>query len=249
MKVIIIEDEDISREGLVKVIKKANKHFDVIGEADNGEDGIELIRKLKPDVVITDIKMPKLDGLDMLKQLKDEGVNILSVIISGFSEFELTQKAIRLGVIDYLRKPILIEEIEELLDRIYLRFIKQYGFSQDEVVANIINTKNYSFFVNKTIRFIQANYAKRLYLEEIADKFKVTSGYLGLIFHKETGLAFSKFVKLYRINIAKNELVNNKKKIYEVAQRVGYEDPRYFCRVFKQVTGASATDYIKDNIS
>lgn len=245
MKVIIIEDEDISRNGLVHVIEKRHTNFKVVGEADNGVDGLNLIRRLKPDVVITDIKMPKLDGLKMLELAKNEGLSSVAVIISGYSDFELTQKAIRLGVKDYLRKPILVEEVDELLNRLYKSIIQEKDINEDDIINSIIEKDQYSFYVNKAIKYIQANYSKKISLEEIADEFKVTPGYLSLIFHKETSIKFSLFIKHYKINIAKKELMNGNDKVYEIAQKVGYDDPRYFCRVFKQVTGISATNLLK----
>lgn len=250
MKIIVIEDEDVSRNGLVRIIEKMNPNYKVIGEAVNGLDGIDLIKELKPDVVITDIKMPKLDGLMMVENLKDEKYQPLYVILSGFADFKFAQKAIRLGVTDYLIKPVTYEDIENILIRLNNEIILNSSIDNDDILEGIIDSTNriYSLIIEKTVRKIQKDYNEKLVLEEIAEDYKVTREYLSSLFHKEVGTTFSKFLKIYRISIAKKMLLNEDIKIYEVAQKVGYDDPRYFCRIFKEITGVSASAFVKSNI-
>ena len=104
MRILIVEDEVMIREGLAKLIKSHTGHT-VAGEASNGQEGLNLALRLRPELVITDIRMPVMDGLQMIEKLHDMNLNTRAVILSGYSEFEYAKKAIYYGVEDYLLKP------------------------------------------------------------------------------------------------------------------------------------------------
>lgn len=117
MRIVIVEDELKIRTGMAKLISSHTAHR-VVGEAKNGKDGLELILRLRPDLVISDIRMPVMDGLEMLGEMEKAGVKCHSVILSGYSEFEYAQKAIRYGVDDYLLKPLAAEDVIGMLDQL-----------------------------------------------------------------------------------------------------------------------------------
>ena len=108
MKIIIVEDEIRIREGISKLIHKMFEEHEIVGEAENGEEGFELIMKLKPDLVITDIKMPIMDGLQMLTKIYQMESKTKAIVLSAYSEFSYAQQAIKLGVSEYLLKPIVV---------------------------------------------------------------------------------------------------------------------------------------------
>ena len=118
MRIVIVEDEANTREGLVKLLHKLDSDYDVVGEAENGHDGFLLIERLRPDLVITDIKMPLLSGIDMLSKLKDLGHRHKTIVLTGFSEFEYAKKALQLGVVDFLEKPITVGDLTDALHKI-----------------------------------------------------------------------------------------------------------------------------------
>lgn len=117
MRILIVEDEVMIREGLSKLIKTHTSH-NVIGEACNGQEGLAMAVRYRPDLVITDIRMPVMDGLQMIERFYEMGFSVRSVILSGYSEFDYAKKAIRFGVEDYLLKPLAAEDIVEVLERI-----------------------------------------------------------------------------------------------------------------------------------
>lgn len=117
-KVLIVDDEPIIREGLPHIIDWQYYGFEIVGAAQNGIEGIKLIQEYQPDLVITDIRMPEMDGLEMIHTAKQRGVSFYSIILSGYSEFSYAQKAIRLGTVSYLLKPIDEDELTDILQRI-----------------------------------------------------------------------------------------------------------------------------------
>lgn len=122
LKVFMVEDEAIIREGLRDFIPWQQYGYTLVGDAADGEQALPLIRKLKPDVLITDIKMPFMDGLALSKLVSKEFPNIKIIIISGYDDFEYARQAIRIGVEQYLLKPItkamLIKTLQEVQEKI-----------------------------------------------------------------------------------------------------------------------------------
>ena len=112
-KVLLIDDEFFIREGMKKVIPWESFNCELVGEAENGEEGVEKILKLQPDIVISDIRMPKKDGLEMIEEIQTINNKMQVIILTGFREFEYAQQAIRLGVLRFLLKPSKIDEIKE----------------------------------------------------------------------------------------------------------------------------------------
>lgn len=117
MRILIVEDEVKIREGIARLISR-QAQYAIIGKVKNGKEGIEFSLRYKPDLIITDIRMPVMDGLEMLTQLQKAKLFSRAIILTGYSEFEYAKKAISLGVKNYLLKPISPEEVIELLHQI-----------------------------------------------------------------------------------------------------------------------------------
>ena len=116
IKTVLIEDEKLVLNGMTSFLKKIPE-VDLLGTADNGLDGLKLILETKPDLVFTDIRMPGLNGLEMIEQAQKQNPNIVYVIFSGFNEFKYVQQAIGLGVLDYLEKPVTVQTLKKTLER------------------------------------------------------------------------------------------------------------------------------------
>lgn len=131
MKIIVVEDEIRIREGMRNLIDMLEGEWEFAGEADNGKAGLELIRTQKPDVVITDIRMPEMDGLEMLRAAKAEGMEPKVIVLSAYSEFEYARTAIKLGVTEYLLKPVSIDEFFKALEHIGAQIEKEKAKQPD----------------------------------------------------------------------------------------------------------------------
>ena len=115
MKIVIVEDEAAIRNGMGNILKKLNPAYELVGKASNGIEGLEMIRKEKPDLVILDIRMPDMDGLEMLKVLRGENNGCRAVVLTAYSDFDYAKTAIELGIENYLLKPVKLKELEETL--------------------------------------------------------------------------------------------------------------------------------------
>jgi two-component system, response regulator YesN len=119
-KLLIVDDEAIVRKGLARIVELSESGFEVAGEAGNGSEGVELAEKLNPELIIADIKMPEMNGLEMIDKLKKTRPEIKFIILSAYTDFDYTRHAIQSGVADYLKKPVNRHELAALLDQIKL---------------------------------------------------------------------------------------------------------------------------------
>lgn len=239
MNIVVVEDEYMIRSGLCNLIPKLKDSFRVIGSAENGYEGVQLISRTKPDVVICDIRMKVLDGLGMIRQLRDKKIDCKFIILSGYSDFAYAQKAISLGVYSYLLKPVNSAELMKTLT------------SAEECYADVSQesepTENdYSSLVSSAIENIKEHYQSDISLSGIAELLGVTNAYLSVRFLKETGDNFTEYLRNYRIKRACDLIQNTDKKMYEIAFQVGYDNPQYFSSVFKSVMGMSPKSYMRE---
>ena len=116
LKIALIDDEKIVLRGIAALTKK-EPGFELVGTAENGIDGLQMILETKPDIVMTDIRMPGMSGLEMIKKAKKEVPESIYIVFSGFNEFKYVKEAIGLGVIDYLEKPVTVPKLREVLKK------------------------------------------------------------------------------------------------------------------------------------
>lgn len=253
--VLVVEDEDIIRKGLIYMVDWLKVNCIVVCEAKDGKDGINKIKELKPDIVITDVKMPYIDGIEMLEKTIYE-YDYEAIIISGYSEFEYAQKAIKLGVTEYLLKPIdfeyLYKIIEKLTNKIQSKnkikqIMEKVNTKKPSDVLDISYYENQTFktrYVKKMINFIQTKYKHKILLEDLSKEINVSSAYLNIKFKEETSYTFNDFLNRYRILQSMKLLRKGNLKIYEVAEQVGFKDYKYFIEVFKKYVGYPPSKFI-----
>ena len=115
MKIAVVEDESSIRNGLAKIIKKLDPEYELVGTAGNGLEGLHLVQNTEPDLVIMDIQMPEMNGLDMLEHLRKDGYTGRAVVLTAYSDFDYAKRAIGMNIDNYLLKPIKIQELRETL--------------------------------------------------------------------------------------------------------------------------------------
>lgn len=151
-RIIIAEDEEDVRKTIMECINESETEFQVAAAAGDGVEAVELVKKLKPDILVTDICMPKLNGLELIRAVRETGLDIAVVVISGYDEFTYAQEAMRLGVREYLLKPFLPEELFEILEETkrLLEERSQLAKNIQRMTIQIERAKEYSrdYFLN-----------------------------------------------------------------------------------------------------
>lgn len=138
-KVLIAEDELASLKYLINIIERKCSGFDVVDTAEDGKDALEKIKKHRPDVLITDIRMPIIDGIELVSKVKVLYPGMYSIIVSGYSEFDYAKGALEAGVVDYLLKPIDVNQMSMLMNKIKKRLKKHYRDKQFDIWRSILN--------------------------------------------------------------------------------------------------------------
>ncbi|MBP3475166.1 MAG: response regulator [Lachnospiraceae bacterium] len=253
-KVAIIDDEPIIVEGLTKTMPWEKWNMQVIGFAYDGKEGLSLIRRERPDIIISDINMPQLDGLKMIAGLKSEFPNMQIVILTGYREFEYAREAISLGVTRFLLKPSKMNELEEAMDAVKGKLVK-LGISGEEHPADesarsteaeeeiLYNNEANSFIVKNALEYIRENYKEKLRLSDVADQIYVSQWHLSKLLNKQMGQNFSEILNGIRMEKAKELLKDPSLRICDIAEEVGFLDMAHFSRVFKKLEGMSANEY------
>ena len=252
IKTLVVEDEEIIRRLLVCSIDWVSLGCTIPAEASDGEEGLRRIREIRPELIITDVAMPVMDGIEMLEKAKDICPSEY-IILTGYDEFEYARKAVSLGVSDYILKPIdeekLVAAIRKVVQKIlekreYRRFRERKEepagaeFQIDELQAACSD-----HYVKEILQDMKEHYSEHLSIASYAARLDVSSGYLSRKFKAETSMSFGKALQSVRVQKACELMAETNRKIYEIAYAVGYDSYKNFCEVFKQVTGKSASEY------
>lgn len=248
-KIVLVEDEDTIRQGLKRLIEEVIDGFKIVGEAGNGKEAIELLKREHPDLLITDIRMPNMNGLQLASWIKDCYEQLPVIIISGYDDFNYAQEALRHGAKDYLLKPINRIELAQTLQNITRVLDDKKRTGQD-----YLNEKDKSEegkekrIIYEIKKMIHEHLDEDISLQYIAERVYLNPQYLSALFKNETEQNFSDYVTTCRMNKAKQLLSETQLKIYEVANLSGYVSVKHFMAVFKRLEGMTPSDYRKNKI-
>ncbi len=237
-RVVLIDDERIIVEGLRKVVPWADYGCEVVGVARDAAEGAELIHRLRPHILFTDIRMPGQDGLAMLAGLRSEFPDMQVSVLTGYRDFSYAQEAIRLGVTRFLLKPSKMDDIREALQAMTNRLDKLAPEEETEALPHAG-----SFIVHQAMNYIEKHYADKLTLQIVADCCYVSQWHLSKLLNRYAGKNFYDILNAVRIQKAKQLLADPRLKIGQIGEMVGYADTAHFARTFKKLEGMSANEY------
>lgn len=236
---LIVDDEILMREYLKENLSNINCEWTAKSVASDGIYAIELLQNNSYDAIITDIRMPGLDGIELSKYLYLNYPKVPVIIISGYNEFEYARAAVKLNVFDYLLKPLRDEELSAALSNISFKSVKK-SIMKEKV------KENGDTLVNRIQEYLQLHFREGLSLTIISDEFNITPSYLSTIFHKEMGESYSKYLLRLRMETAKALLSNPNSKVQDVALNIGFSSSKHFISVFKSYYKRSPGEYKKE---
>jgi len=244
LKMMIVDDERIILESLETLIDWKSIGIKVVATADNGATAIDLAASFLPDIILSDISMPTMSGLEMLEVLREKEMRVEVIFITAYSKFEYAKQAIKYGAADYLLKPIdetqLLETVSRCADKIRETTSKQIDDADADISHQPPRTGR---LVYEALEYIHANYHKDITLSQVAGHLYITPTYLSKLFSTEVQVSFSNYLLSYRIKIAKELLRNTHQKIYEISEQVGYTDTAHFSKLFKRATSQTPNQY------
>ena len=247
LKVLVVEDEEMIRKGIVLAVDWAALDCVVVGEASNGAQALEAVERYDPSLIITDLKMPVMDGLEMLRQLRERGNNAFVIILTAYDSFSYAQTALRLGAVDFLLKPFHDGELEQAVTRLKQR-MDRAGQGGEKGPAPLplpeLKKGDKSKYVLEAMAYIGEHYHEpNIGVAAIAQHLCISEGHLSHTFKKETDYTLLNYLTRYRIHRAMELLRDCRLKVYEVAEQVGYRDIAYFSATFKKLVGMSPSEY------
>lgn len=236
MTVLIVDDERYMIEYMKTLVDWSAYGFDRVLTAGGGSLARDLILEYRPELLITDIKMPKVSGIDLSALIDENEYRTKVIVISGYSEFEYAKQALRYGVAEYLVKPVLKADFVEALERILQR-----NFDREEALGKEGGEKYETIAFLK--EYINGHFDQNLSLDALGEVVHLHPAYLSKIFKEVTDVNLSGYITDVRMQKAAELLEKNDLKVNEVMKRLGYQKSQYFSKLFKEKFGVTPKEY------
>lgn len=273
VKALIVDDEEVVRSGLKKYISWNRVGIHKVCTADSTEKALELAEADKPDIVISDIRMPRMDGIELCRHIKSFNEYCRIIFLSGYADKEYLKGAIHLSAEDYMEKPVDIQAMEECLQRAVekcrkyreviekereLELYRRTGDKQlrEEMLNNRITAKwkedtaellkraDYHETVLRIVEYVRNHFMEEdMSIKQIADAVYISPTYLTSFFKNKTGKTIGQYIKDIRMEYALQLIEQKHYTVVEIAEKCGYADANYFAKVFKKENGVSPSEY------
>ena len=235
-KVMIADDENYMLEAMENLIDWNKMDCQLVFKAKNGHVLLEQIKKNPPDIIITDIRMPLVSGIEIAKYVYDNMLPIKVIILSAYADFSYAQEAIKFDVCGYIIKTSVIETLPAMIDKAVKKLsgVSDSDRESEEYYSDDI--------LGRLQKYITEHYTDKLCLAQIAKDIHANGSYLSRLYKNKTGQNLFDTINKMKLEKAK-EYMSQGLKIYEVAQKVGFDDVSYFSRVFRKHEGCSPREY------
>lgn len=236
---MIVEDEVFVRMGYKSFIRWHDLGMEVVADAANGAEGYEAYLRTGPDIIITDLRMPVMDGMELMRRIREHDSRTQFLIITCLDEFEMAREALSLGAFDYVLKlDANVEDLEKKLAALKAELDEKRGYRSDIIPYDGLPVK-----VSSALKYIEEAYARDLSLADVAEYVGVTPNYLSRLFSLHLGSSFTSTLNATRIERAKRIFLDDASSVHAVARAVGFTNDTYFIRVFKRQTGMTPNEF------
>lgn len=245
LRALIADDEETIRNGLKGLVESTGLDISVIATAQNGVEALEVVKKYSPEIILMDINMPLMDGLESIEKIRELNSEAKIIIISGYGEFEYAQKAMSMGVFAYLLKPIDYRNFSSILSKA-IESYSQRIWEINRLKDDLPDEEMCKDVAVAALEYIRKNFTDReISLATVATKFHISQSYLSKIVKQKTGSTFTNYLNDLRISLASRLLLDKDKNytIYKISELCGYSSQHYFSRAFKNSTGVSPVNY------
>jgi YesN/AraC family two-component response regulator len=223
VNILLVDDEPLELEQMEYLI---NKNFPMweVHKAQDASQAMKILNQVDIFLAFLDIQLPGKTGLELAKEMKALSKADI-VMVTAFQNFEYAHAAIKLGVVDYITKPVIEEDLVKVLNN-YSQLIR------------------YSNQIQQSLKLIHQNYEEKITLNYLASKIHINPAYLSRKFQEEVGVGFSEYVNHYRLMMAKKMLIDKPEaSIGEISEKCGFNSQHYFSQMFRKETGLSPREY------
>ena len=254
-RVILIDDEELSIVSIRQMIPWEAYGICEVFTATYIEAAKRILEKTKIDIVICDIEMSGGDGFEMIRWIKEANYPSVNIFLTCHAEFSYAQKAMKLGVIDYVLKPVIPDDFGEVLKKAIDRlkeqearhrgaaFVSQMAADYLDDSENAQKPGRNAQIAENVKKYIEEHLSYNISRQEIADYVFLNKDYLSKIFKEETGMAIVDYIIKKKIYVACELLSTTRLSVSKVAECIGYTHMPYFSRLFKKETGMTPNEY------
>lgn len=249
---LIVDDEWVVADSLSRMEEWSDRNIRVIGTASNGQEALQWMNREKVDLLITDIQMPGMNGLELLQAIHTQSPQTSVICISGYKQFEYAKVALRYNAKGYVLKPIDTDELLTIVDEIIQSTSSKHTITDlvDRSIGDEASPGSYhEMLIAQAKAYMHEKLSEPLTLNEVARKACLTSHYFGQVFKTVTGHHFTSYLTQLRMEKAIELLKNPMLKNYEISRRIGYRDEKYFTKVFLRYYKVSPREYRKRYLS
>ncbi len=249
MKLLIVEDEQTIRDGIVNRPDWAGLGVTEVRAASGAREALAVLESFAPDLVISDIQMPGMNGLALCRRIREKLPGTQIIILTGYDEKEYLKEAIDIGVVSFIEKPLSLTILRRAVEKARSSLPaaapgEGEGAEPPKDAPQPEKVSDAGAAVRKVIRYIEDHYwEESLSLKVLSDQVYLTPQYLSSLFKSETGQTIGQYMSDYRIGQAKRMLADPAYKLYQISELAGYKDASYFARLFKKKTGLTPSEY------
>ena len=237
--ILIVEDEYLVRQGIRSLVDFKSYQVGPINEAENGLIAWQMIQEEQPDILLTDINMPQMNGIQLAGLVKEAYPDTHIVFLTGYDEFDYALSALKLGADDYLLKPFSKEDVEEMIAKVVKKLSLEH---KSRHLKELVQESQASELGKRIEAHLDDS---EFSLKSLAQELGFSPNHLSLLIKKELGIPFQDYLVQVRIKQAKLLLLTTDLKIYEIAERCGFEDINYFSQRFKHQVGQTPRQFRK----
>ncbi|AIQ71533.1 response regulator transcription factor [Paenibacillus graminis] len=247
--ILVVDDEPRTRQGIRQTLEVWAAGRYIVETADNGIDARERLLHGRVHLLITDVRMPEVSGLDLIRSLEGQVRKPVIIVISGYAEFDYVQQALRLGAVNYLLKPLDKEELVQVVEAALKQEEEQQRREKlEKLVDHKLmeidpDTAGMGEPVKEALAYVEQHLHEQLTMAEVAGRIHLNASYFSVLFKEQTGVPFSEYLSRLRIQRAKELLLQTSLPIVEIGERVGYRTDKYFIKVFKSLEDMSPSRY------
>jgi two-component system response regulator YesN len=244
-RLLLVDDEIDAREALSSYFPWHTVGFQIVGQAGNGKEALEFINAHDVDLILTDIRMPVMSGIELAEAIYEQKLDIQVIFLSSYREFEYAQKALKYRVKNYIVKPakyqILLDVFgklnEEMQEEHRSRKHNDVGQIDSDSPANAAD----GLLVTRIKEYVKSSYRDAT-LEEASRQVHLNPNYLSYLFKQKTGQNFTDYLIKTKMEIAFKLIKSHQYKTYEISEMVGYSNAKNFTRTFKSFYGKTPSE-------
>jgi len=236
--VLIVDDESLVREAIARLADWSLFEVSRVVEVADALQALQLLQSdPELDIVLTDMKMPEMDGVQFLQEMETLGLRRAVIAISGYSDYLYTRQAIQSGLVDYILKPVVPEDLNTALSAAVA--LLERNMVEDEPV--LVSQDNP--VIEEVLAFLSQHFLEKVSLQDLADQFAVSREHLSRQFKKHVGVNLFEYIARMKIEAAKVRIIQSSQPIKIIAYELGFQDEHYFSKAFRRVVNQSPTEF------